>query len=159
MWCSNCGAALALNARFCSACGTQVAVGSAPAHPPGINHPLPSGGSQYNQSKPDFPVSGTGLSKAALNVLEVLLLIVIGLWILNNTRLGTEFKCRVLGDQWACLEVDLTTTNPTTNNPVVNNGDSQTIAKEQPILTAVDTPPIGSVTTTVNRFEDRMAPG
>lgn len=49
-----------------------------------------------------FPRRARGSSPLATAALAVLLLLG-GLWVLNNTRFGVQLKCNLLGDQWACL--------------------------------------------------------
>jgi hypothetical protein len=93
VFCANCGIAGSAGAKYCASCGNAFE---------SAGTPTPRKGKQRRSS----PIAVIALT---------LLVIVGGLYLLNNTVMGLSIRCHVLGDYGACLLESFTEPGPVEN--------------------------------------------
>lgn len=87
-FCGNCRATRAEGAKFCPSCGEAYDAASLPSPA------APTIPSAHRKERKSSPVAVT---------LLLVLVVIGGLYLLNNTMAGISIKCHLLGDYGACL--------------------------------------------------------
>ena len=75
MFCSNCGAQLPDDSKFCGCCGAQLDVAPAPAQPPQMTQPAPAQSPQMTQPAPKKPGEKGKIAGIAAGIVAVLALL------------------------------------------------------------------------------------
>ena len=89
-----------VNAGYCATCGSQRPVGAAEC---------PTCGASFAPVAPSRTPRARRSGNHPLTIVILVALVIGGIYLLNNTRVGLELKCRYLNDLGACLEVVLIT--------------------------------------------------
>jgi hypothetical protein len=88
-----------VKADYCGTCGTE--------RPDGATV-CPSCGASFAPVSPPQPVPRRRSGNHPLTILALIVLAIGGIYLLNNTQVGLELKCRYLNDLGACVEAVLT---------------------------------------------------